>query len=69
MDVATIANVATALTLIAGVGFGLVEAQPVPTSAARTRGLCRRSGDSHSRMDEVDGGGAQHSGWFERVGD
>ena len=26
MDVATIANVATALTLIAGVGFGLVEA-------------------------------------------
>src|SRR5439155_4273774 len=27
MDLATIANVATALTLIAGVGFGLVEAQ------------------------------------------
>jgi len=27
MDIATIANVATALTLIAGVGFGLVEAQ------------------------------------------
>jgi hypothetical protein len=27
MDVAAIANVATALTLIAGVGFGLVEAQ------------------------------------------
>jgi hypothetical protein len=26
MDLATIANVATALTLIAGVGFGLVEA-------------------------------------------
>jgi hypothetical protein len=27
MDLATIANVATALTVITGVGFGLVEAQ------------------------------------------
>ena len=57
MDVATIANVATALTLIAGVGFGLVEAH-------RSRRLRQERAASAavqailtSRMDEVDGGG------------
>ena len=68
MDLSTIANVATALTVITGVGFGLFEAQR-SRRAREERAAFAASGDSAPGVDEVDDRGAQYSGWLERFRD
>jgi len=64
MDLSTVANVATALTVITGVGFGLVEGAAIATCAARACGLRGGPGAFVAGMDEVDDRRAQYPGWF-----
>ena len=62
MDVATIANVATALTLIAGVGFGLVEAHRSRRARQERATFGAIQAILTPGLDEVDDPSAQYSG-------
>ena len=68
MDLSTIANVATALTVITGVGFGLVEAQRSRRARQERAAYAAVQAILYARVDEVDDRGAQYPGRFDRAG-